>query len=109
MDITSDEIKFLCEMAEGFEVISKSVIQVASGFRVLINSFTTDILWKTTYYPLLLQRAIKGVISGLKYTIVMDRIGILVIDGDDNMELFEWGKSPEETELAALRYIMEQE
>ena len=126
--IDIDFIKWMCEKAEGFSLRSEDSPN-KGDFSITIplpntflcswcNHLRTD-LYKTIYYPLLLQRAIEGVTrshaeKSTRYWIEISYDSIEVYDSDDNtitanLYFNEFQGDIDQAKEAALKYIYEQE
>ena len=100
-----DFIKKCCEYADGFEIIRDSILVVPMGYRTMLNTFINDIQFTSTFYPLLLQRAIEGVNnSNLKWHIVMSKYNEIFINCLDYQLGFGNG---DKAKRAALEWIFE--
>lgn len=125
MDI--DFIKWMCEKAEGFSIEERTegpLLLQGEAIRTEHDYFKLGQeppLWRTIYYPLLLQRAIEGVNRKCSYQIDDGWYGYYIEIGcnqisihypDEPYKLYDHLDTQKEIDQAkesALKYIYEQE
>jgi hypothetical protein len=108
-------IKWLCDKAEGFEIINRDEVEgviCPDGKSFSLDRGLNLRTWMNTYYPLLLQRAIEGVNRDKVREISSfnDRLYVIKMDKSEGTPFpYNDYESIDQAKEQALKYIWEKE